>query len=181
MGNTNMRIVKEIMFMQIADIISGQSTCARLQVGSILVNKDKIISIGYNGVASKQIHCKKYFEDLYSKLYYHNVETRFTTKGELFKTYEDWLKTSEFDELHRAFSNENELHAEANCILHADSGKISNSALYTTISPCIYCAKMLVSLNIQSIYYKILYDRDGMKTIKFLQNNNIKCININYD
>lgn len=46
-----MRISKEEMFLQIAEVVAQRSTCARLQVGSIIVdaNLQDVISIGYNG------------------------------------------------------------------------------------------------------------------------------------
>lgn len=45
-------------FLQIAQLVSTRGTCPRKYVGCILVDyKHRIISTGYNGVASGAIHC----------------------------------------------------------------------------------------------------------------------------
>ena len=38
------------MYMEIAEIVSKQSSAKRLQVGAIVVKDDRVISIGYNGM-----------------------------------------------------------------------------------------------------------------------------------
>ena len=52
------REFKRSIFMFIADSLSTLSTCKRREVGCVLVDKrDRIISVGYNGVASGAVHC----------------------------------------------------------------------------------------------------------------------------
>lgn len=47
----NDRLTKEEMYMAIAEIVSRRSTCNRLQVGTVITDRDmaNILSIGYNG------------------------------------------------------------------------------------------------------------------------------------
>lgn len=39
------------LYMQMAELVAERSTCARLQVGAVIVNNEmsKVVSIGYNG------------------------------------------------------------------------------------------------------------------------------------
>lgn len=43
--------------METARLWSRRGTCSRLQVGAVLARDDRIISIGYNGAPSRQVHC----------------------------------------------------------------------------------------------------------------------------
>jgi len=43
--------------MDIAQIVAKRSTCFRLNVGAVLVVKNRIVSIGYNGAPSGASHC----------------------------------------------------------------------------------------------------------------------------
>lgn len=52
-----MRISREIMFMEVAQVVAKRSTCFRLNVGAVATANNRIVSIGYNGVPSGQPHC----------------------------------------------------------------------------------------------------------------------------
>lgn len=52
-----MRPTRPQMFMEIAQIVSKRATCMRLNVGAVLVQGRRIVSIGYNGVPSGAPHC----------------------------------------------------------------------------------------------------------------------------
>ena len=54
-----MRISREQMFMDIAEIVAKRSTCLRNNVGAVLVDDifNNIVSIGYNGLPSGFKHC----------------------------------------------------------------------------------------------------------------------------
>ncbi|MFE8703234.1 ComE operon protein 2 [Cytobacillus sp. FJAT-54145] len=51
------RLTWDQYFMLNAHLISMRSTCNRLQVGSVLVKNNRIISTGYNGGISGEEHC----------------------------------------------------------------------------------------------------------------------------
>lgn len=51
------RISRPAMFMEIAHIVAKRATCFRLNVGAVITHKNRIISIGYNGVAPGEPHC----------------------------------------------------------------------------------------------------------------------------
>lgn len=67
------------------------------------------------------------------------------------------------------------IHAEADAILKLSKSSASSndSTLYTTLSPCKDCAKMILESNISQVYYIEEYkDKTG---IIFLNNNGVVC------
>ena len=105
------------------------------------------MSTGYNGVPSGLKHCNQYFTM-------------------------DNLKEPEFYNQHGDFSKKFELHAEQNAILFA--GKVFTSCegatLYTTLSPCSDCCKLIAGAGIKRVVYCEEYDRDtaGIELLKQL-------------
>ncbi len=89
-----------------------------------------------------------------------------------------FLASDEFINIHRQWSADNELHAEQNAIgFAARNGiNIENASLYCNITPCKFCAKLIVSSGIKNIYYSKVYDRED--TRDYLAENNIKTIEI---
>ncbi len=69
------------------------------------------------------------------------------------------------------------IHAEINAVLFAAKNGISThgTILYCTLSPCIDCAKMLISAGISKVFYYEEY-RDKYP-ISILQNSGIDTIN----
>lgn len=53
-----MRISRETMFMEIAQVVAKRATCFRLNVGAVVTQNDRIISIGYNGRPAGEPHCQ---------------------------------------------------------------------------------------------------------------------------
>lgn len=51
------RLTRDEMFMSIAHLISNRGTCPRRHVGAVLVRRNKVISIGYNGAPAGDPHC----------------------------------------------------------------------------------------------------------------------------
>lgn len=123
-------------FISIAKTISHHSTCIRKKVGCIITIDRRIISMGYNGVVPGKPHCEELF------------------KGK--------TNIPEFYESHGKFSKLNEIHAEQNCISYAAKNGLSigGGTLYTTVSPCIDCSKIIVSSGILKVIYLEEYDRD---------------------
>ena len=70
------------------------------------------------------------------------------------------------------------MHAEANAILKLSKNNNSSigSTLYTTLSPCRECAKLILQADVKKVYYTEKYkDTVG---IEFLENSGIQCINL---
>jgi len=152
-------------FIDITKIIAENSTCQRIKVGAVLVKDKRIISMGYNGVPAGQKHCKDYFAEYFYKMrcQYDELE------------YLKWTETEEFRDLHRVYSEQNELHAEQNAILYAAKNGIctNDTTIYCTLSPCIMCSKIILTAGIKRVVYLKEYDRDTSGLI-LLENNKIK-------
>ena len=153
------------LFIKMADLVAEQSTCCRLHVGAVLVKDNRVISIGFNGTAAGQTHCEDYFRNLYQEQY-----------KDHFSSYEEFASSRTFYDLHGKFSIDNELHAEQNAIAFAAKNGISTEGgtIYVTWSPCVHCAKVIISAGIKKIFFKNLYDR-SQEGIYFLQRNGLEC------
>ena len=66
------------------------------------------------------------------------------------------------------------LHAEVNCLMYAAKAGISTdkSILYTTMMPCLSCAKVIVASGVVEVIYNI--DYRFKQGIEYLINSNIK-------
>jgi len=134
-------------FMDVAKLTAKHSTCARIEVGAVLVKENRIMSVGYNGVRSGKRHCK----DM------------------------DWPKDkTEFKKEHGKWSQLNEFHAEANILSNAAKNGIStdNTELYVTLSPCVPCARMIINSGVKKVFFHKEYDRDK-DGIDLLINNDV--------
>lgn len=56
-SQTLKRPSREKTFLDIAEIIGRRGTCARAQVGAVIVRGKRIISTGYNGPPPDEPHC----------------------------------------------------------------------------------------------------------------------------
>jgi|TARA_R110000782_G_scaffold127253_1_gene218820 dCMP deaminase len=134
-------------YMDTAERFASLSTAVRLQVGSIVVKDNRIISIGYNGMpAGWDNTCEDIIDD----------EVSFDTDSYKLKTKIEVI------------------HAEANAIakLAKSNESGNNSTMYITHAPCTECAKLIYTSGISTVYYKHKYrDENG---VHFLQKCNIK-------
>jgi dCMP deaminase len=118
----------EEYFMQIAQVVATRSTCLRRQVGAVLVKNRQILATGYNGVPRGIAHC----------------DERGCLRDQL------GIPSGERQELCRG------LHAEQNAIIQAayHGVAINRAELYSTLQPCITCAKTLINAGIAAVYYR---------------------------
>jgi len=121
-------------FMEIAEIVKKRSTCLRREVGAIIVKDNRILSTGYNGAPKGLPHCS---------------ETG-CLRAELN------VPSGERHELCRG------LHAEQNAIIQAAvfGTAIDGATIYTTLSPCIVCTKMIINAGIKRIVLREDYNDD---------------------
>ena len=131
-------------FMKVAIILAQESKCVSKKVGAIITKDGRIISSGYNGTPAGHINCKDHFKNGYER------------------------------ESHHEWSNANEIHAEMNAILFASKVGLSLNGceMYTLVSPCIQCAKVIVGAGISKVYFRERYDRETDGLI-FLENNGV--------
>lgn len=116
------------IFMNLAIELSARSHCVRAQVGAVLTKDTRIISIGYNGPPSGTHNCD-----------------------------EEWPESG--CERDSKGSCSLALHAEENAILYAvkNGASLEGSTLYTSLSPCISCARLIFSAGIIKVFYRHSY------------------------
>lgn len=131
-------------FMDTAERFAQLSSAKRLHVGAVVVQDNRIISIGYNGMPSG----------------WDNV------CEEVIEVHEDGgVVTKTKDEV---------IHAEANAIskLARDGESGNGASLFCTHAPCIHCAKLIYGAGIKKVYYRDTY-RDSLG-VEFLEKCNIE-------
>lgn len=177
------------LFTKMAMDVAGRSTCARVQVGAVIVKNQRVISMGWNGVPHGQKHCYDHFKEKFDKielsmgqwdLNQHNVarheEITKDYNDNYDKRFEEWINTTEIKEEHHQFAVRNEIHSEMNAMIFAAKNGIATdgSDVYVVWSPCIDCAKALLQAGIKKVFYNKKYERDT-RGIDFLQENGVIC------
>ena len=138
-------------YMDTAERFASLSTAVRLQVGTIVVKDNRIISIGYNGMpAGWDNTCE---DEIDEELSNGTTSYKLRTKAEV-------------------------IHAEANAISKlARSGEAGLGAdIYITHAPCVECAKLIYGTGIARVYYKTKYKSDD--GIEFLKSCGIEVENL---
>src|ERR1700710_2196940 len=118
----------DTIFMKLATDLAVRSHCVKAQDGAVLTRDTRIISIGYNGPPAGTHNCD-----------------------------EEWPETGCARDSKGSCSLA--LHAEENAILYAvkSGAKLEGSVLYTTLSPCLACARLIYSAGIKHVFYKHSY------------------------
>ena len=116
------------IFMNLATDLAERSHCVRAHVGAVLTKDTRIISIGYNGPPAGTHNCDEEWPD-----------------GGCDRDSRGSCSLA--------------LHAEENAILYAtkNGSKIEGATLYTTLSPCIACARLILSSGIKNVIYRDSY------------------------
>jgi len=118
-------------FMGIAEVVAKRSNCSRRHVAAIIVRDKRVISTGYNGTPRGVPNC---FEGGCPRCA--SDAPSGTALGECLCS-----------------------HGEENAIVQAAYHGISvkDSTLYTTHSPCLLCAKMIINSGIREVVYRERY------------------------
>ncbi|OOQ59304.1 deoxycytidylate deaminase [Mucilaginibacter pedocola] len=116
------------IFMNLATDLAKRSHCVKAQVGAVLAKDTRIISIGYNGPPAGTHNCDEEFPE---------TGCARDSKG----------------------SCSLALHAEENAILYAvkNGANLVGATLYTTLSPCLPCARLIFSAGIKQVYFDKSY------------------------
>lgn len=127
----------DYVMMNCAKEMATLSKCVSKQVACLLVKEGRIISTGINGTPKGYKNCCDHFP-----------------MG--ITSYAD-------RELHHAWSNVHEIHAELNAINAAArfGNEIDGCTAYVTLKPCIHCTKTLIGAGVKKIIYDVAYDKNG--------------------
>jgi len=156
------------LYMDLAERISKMSHAKRLQVGSVLVKNDNILSYGWNGMPSGWTNdCEDRVWDPGSGPYLTQEEM------DTAYPYKAWHNGVERDVRYGLKSKPEVLHSEANCLMKnaRSTNSCDGATLFVTHAPCLDCAKMIYQSGINSVFYRNTY-RDE-KGIDFLNKCNI--------
>ena len=134
-------------FMAIADVVALRSNCSRRHVAAVIVKDKRIISTGYNGTPRGIKNC---------------------CDGGCPRCSSDAPSGTALTECLCS-------HGEENAIVQAAYHGIAvkDSTLYTTFSPCLLCAKMIINAGIKEVVYRERYSIDGTAR-KILQEAGVK-------
>ena len=135
-------------FMDIAHVVKRRSNCSRRDVAALIVKDRRIISTGYNGTPSGIKNC---FEGGCPRC------ASNTPSGE------------RLGECICA-------HAEENAIIQAAcyGMALRGATLYCTDSPCLLCAKMIVTAGIKEVVFESPY-RFSAQAVRLLKTAGIRC------
>jgi len=116
------------IFMNLATDLAKRSHCVKAQVGAVLTKDTRIISIGYNGPPAGTHNCD-----------------------------EEWPGTGCPRDSKGSCSLA--LHAEENAILYAvkNGANLEGATLYTTLSPCLPCARLIFSAGVKKVFFDKSY------------------------
>jgi dCMP deaminase len=130
-------------FMNIAAVVKTRSNCLRRQVAALIVKDRRIISTGYNGTPSGIRNC------------YEGGCPRCASKVGSGKDLGECICA----------------HAEENAIIQAANYGVAlkGAVLYSTESPCLICAKMIISAGIKNVIYENEYHSSRQVTSLFRQ------------
>lgn len=147
------RLELDETYMQMAEIWGNRSKANRQRVGALIVKNSRIISDGYNGMPSgwHDDVCEEWIDGGPSEDpqgIFTGLINRMVTKPEL-------------------------LHAESNALLKLASAGgegAEGATLYTTLSPCPQCAKLIRQAKIARVVYRDAYRiLDGIEMLKLLK------------
>ena len=135
-------------FMDIAHVVGTRGNCSRRKVAAVIVKDKRIISTGYNGTPRGIKNC------------YEGGCPRCAGDSKSGANLGDCICA----------------HAEENAIVQAAYHGISvrGGTLYSTISPCLMCAKMIINAGLQEVVYE--HDYHFQKTVRDLfRKAGLKC------
>ena len=136
-------------FLNIAKAICMRSTCLRRNYEAVIVDSSKaIVSTGYNGSPVGDINCCDYGKCKREELH--------VPKGERY-------------ELCKA------IHAEQNALLQCPN-VMAIRKIYSTTSPCIHCAKLILNTGTREVFY--LNKAYDIGAILLLHSAKIECTRI---
>lgn len=125
-------------YIGMAEQIAKMGTCARRQVGCVLVDaRNRVVSTGFNGVPPGWPHCST---EVVSRC--PGAEAKSGTR---------------LDEC-------NANHAEANALIYCPNPELIRTC-YVTCSPCINCVKMLLVTGCSRIVFKEEYPQKESKEL----------------
>jgi dCMP deaminase len=132
--------------MKIALAWAEQSTCSRMSVGCVVALDGRTLSSGFNGAPRGMPHCDHTCNCMPSPVMsaFHDEDCASGTHGCV------------------------AVHAEANAVGWAarNGNALLGSTLYTTLSPCVKCAELIVVAGVARVMWHMIYrDVSGLDLV----------------
>lgn len=145
--------------IEMAAIMARRSTCQRKSVGVVIALEGRVLVTGYNGAPAGMQHC--------SHMVPHSMEGF---------DHWDWQpceladpNCGELEHLAKEHGCTIAVHAEANAIAFAAKHGVmlDGSSLFTTLAPCLPCAKLIINAGIRQVWCGRMYrDRSGVDLLE---------------
>jgi dCMP deaminase len=128
MNKNRRRLSFDEIYMNLANDLAGRSHCIKAQVGAVIAKDNRVVSLGYNGPPAGTHNCDEEWPD---------EGCPRDSKG----------------------SCSLAIHAEQNAILYATKNNVSleGATVYVTLSPCISCARIILTSGIKRVVYRDSY------------------------
>lgn len=129
------------VLLDVARLMSTRGTCELARVGAVLTREGRVLSTGYNGAPEGMTHCE-----------HSSSELEPPYQGD---PYRSTCRTA--------------VHAEANAVAFAarHGVALAGSVLFTTLSPCLACAQLLVNAGVVRVVFDIAYrDAAGLDLLR---------------
>lgn len=133
--------------MALARVMSYRSTCTRKQVGVVMSLDGRVLATGYNGAPAGMPHCD------------HTCTCHNTPEAVELGVHCTGCPAD------ANTGCEVTVHAEANAIAFAAKHGVALGGcdLFTTLSPCLACAKLIVNAGVKRVFCEEMY-RDSSGT-----------------
>jgi len=118
-------------FMSIARVVGSRSNCVKRKIGSLITVDRRIVATGYNGTPRGAVNCNE----------------------------GGCPRCNAFGESGRGLSDCICSHGEENAIVQSayHGVAVRGGTLYTTMSPCLLCTKMIINAGITTVVYNSDY------------------------
>lgn len=128
-------------YLDICVQVARRSSCVKRQNGCVVVKDNRIVSTGYNGTPRGVPNCNE---------------------GGCARCNDPSIPSgTRLDECLCSHSEEN---AVVQAAYHGVS--LKGATIYTQISPCIWCAKMIINSGITKVVYLSQYPQNGLSLLK---------------
>lgn len=160
------------LYMSIAEVTARTSNATKLKVGAVAVRDHRILSIGYNGTppgtdnTCEHLFFKRGENGLKTITTDPNFDPEYPNRLQVSKSLDSWYE-------YQLVTKKEVIHAEMNAIykMARDGQSAKGADMFITHSPCIECAKGILTVGINNVYYRNAYrSTDG---IEFLTNNGV--------
>lgn len=173
------RMTTHSVLMGQAKLWAQRSTCSRAQVGCVIAYEGRALTNGYNGAPSGMPHCQHgiWAFDGHAEMpewlhnYLDNKDPNFEIEiGPGMVFYWDGRSI----QIRQGFNNMEvptcsiSVHAEANAIAWSARRGIAleGSTLYTTLSPCVWCAQQIINAGVTAVISDNMYrDTGGLELL----------------